>query len=211
MVDRGLINAGSIMTSFRMFLNFHLCILKKLVDDDDRKPVKWRSTNHRQLSFSSVVAASTTYLLNVDEMRQVFDEIDRDRDGKISLGEMKWLLKKTTKAGTSGADLDVEAKAILTDMKSSGGGELFLSFKDFMDIHRKGVRAGEIQRAFRVFDLDGDGRLGAEEILVVMNRLGQRCGIEECKRMVRAVDRTGVGLVDMDDFMLMMTSTSTIK
>lgn len=198
------------MKTFRMFLNLHHCILKQL---DDPNPVKWISTNDRHVSglVTTSPSQSTTYFLNVDEMRHVFNEIDRDKDGKISLEEIKWLLKKTNKTGTSGADLEVEARAVLDDMKSGCGDELFLSFKDFMDAHRKGVRSGEIQRAFRVFDLDGDGRLGAEEILVVMNRLGQRCGIEECKRIVRAVDRSGVGLVDMDDFMVMMTSTSTMK
>lgn len=68
-----------------------------------------------------------------------------------------------------------------------------------------GVNMNEIQSAFGVFDLDGDGKISAAELLEVLRRLGQRCSLETRRKMLKGVDRDGDGLVDMDEFMIMMT------
>ncbi|CAN1278541.1 Calmodulin-like protein 30 [Linum perenne] len=65
----------------------------------------------------------------------------------------------------------------------------------------------DIQSAFRTFDVNGDGRISAEELLQVLRQLGERCSIDDCRRMVRAVDNDGDGLVNMDEFTAMMTRT----
>uniref|UniRef100_A0A7N0VGH3 EF-hand domain-containing protein n=1 Tax=Kalanchoe fedtschenkoi TaxID=63787 RepID=A0A7N0VGH3_KALFE len=65
----------------------------------------------------------------------------------------------------------------------------------------------DVPSLFRAADLDGDG-ISAEEVMEVMRRLGERCGLEECRRMVRGVDGDGDGLVDVDEFMSMMTAGS---
>jgi calcium-binding protein CML len=56
-----------------------------------------------------------------------------------------------------------------------------------------------------VFDRDRDGRITAEEVMDVLLKLGERCSIEECRKMVKEIDRNHDGFVDMDDFMAMMT------
>ncbi|KAL7193234.1 hypothetical protein ACSBR2_024948 [Camellia fascicularis] len=85
--------------------------------------------------------------------------------------------------------------------------EMGSDFKEFMEVHKMGggVNMNEIQSAFGVFDLDGDGKISAAELLEVLRRLGERCSLETCRKMVKGVDRDGDGLVDMDEFMIMMT------
>ncbi|KAL4302471.1 hypothetical protein GQ457_10G020930 [Hibiscus cannabinus] len=59
-------------------------------------------------------------------------------------------------------------------------GDGFISFKDFVEVHRR-----------------------SEELMEMLRRLGENCGLEECKKMVRAVDTDGDGMVDMDESMTM--------
>ncbi|URE17410.1 hypothetical protein MUK42_11587 [Musa troglodytarum] len=58
-----------------------------------------------------------------------------------------------------------------------------------------------------MFDEDRDGRISAEEIKRMMEKLGESCSLEDCARMVKNVDKNGDGLVDMEEFMAMMTVT----
>lgn len=63
----------------------------------------------------------------------------------------------------------------------------------------------ELREAFRVFDTDGDGRISAEELHEMLVMLGdEHCMLDECRRMIRLVDRAGDGFVCFGDFVRMM-------
>lgn len=65
----------------------------------------------------------------------------------------------------------------------------------------------ELKDAFRVFDTDGDGRISAEELHEMLVMLGdENCTLNECRRMIRLVDRVGDGFVCFGDFVRMMDS-----
>ncbi|RLM70274.1 putative calcium-binding protein CML36 [Panicum miliaceum] len=65
---------------------------------------------------------------------------------------------------------------------------------------------GELRDAFAVFDVDGDGRISAEELLAVLASLGdERCSVEDCRRMIGGVDVDGDGFVCFNEFARMMT------
>lgn len=139
---------------------------------------------------------------NANEMKQVFAKFDSNKDGKISQQEYK----ATMKALGMG-DLIHEVPNIFKVVDLDGDG--FISFKEFMEAQNKGggVRTMDIQSAFRTFDRNGDGKISAEEVKEMLGRLGERCSIEDCRRMVRAVDTDGDDMVDMEEFMSMMTRT----
>lgn len=133
-------------------------------------------------------------------MRQVFDKFDANKDGKISQQEYKAILRALGKTNTFG---EVPKIFQIADLDGDG----FINFKEFVEMHKKGggVKTIDIQNAFRTFDLNGDGKISAEEVSEVLKRLGERCNLEDCRRMVRAVDTDGDSMVDMDEFMTMMT------
>ncbi|XP_010269396.1 PREDICTED: calmodulin-like protein 1 [Nelumbo nucifera] len=176
------------------FLNFLFRLPQRFLP----KPTQQFSFKDRQYS-----GLSQAFQPNVDEMRRVFDEFDADKDGKISKKDYSALLRKLRQQ-------DVECDEVhrifhVIDLDRDG----FIDFDEFMDAHKKGggVKVIDIRKAFWFFDLDGDGKISPEEVLEVLNRLGESCSLdlEDCKRMVRGVDTDGDGFVDMEEFMNMMT------
>ncbi|GMP38269.1 hypothetical protein CsSME_00009581 [Camellia sinensis var. sinensis] len=162
-----------------------------------RKPTQMFSSRDRE--FSSLLPA---YMPIMDEMKQVFDQIDSDKDGKISQEDYKDLLRAIRKEN--------EIKLVPKIFKAVDlDGDGFINFKDFVKLHNRagGVKTTDIHCAFRTIDSDENGKIGAKEVFELLKRLGENCSLEDCQKMVAAVDADGDGVIDMDDFMTMMTGT----
>ncbi|KAG2704485.1 hypothetical protein I3843_05G005900 [Carya illinoinensis] len=174
------------------FLEFQYNISKR---NFLRKPSRLFSSRDRQNS-----SLKTAFQPNQDEMKQVFDKFDSNKDGKISQQEYKAILRALGKGNTIG-----EVTKIFQAVDLNGDG--FIDFMEFMELHKKdgGIKTTDIQNAFLTYDLNGDGKISAEEVKEVLGKLGERCSLEDCRRMVRAVDADGDGMVNMDEFMNMMT------
>ncbi|KAF7059195.1 hypothetical protein CFC21_066131 [Triticum aestivum] len=137
------------------------------------------------------------YKPDEEEMAKVFDKIAGE-PGRISRSDLQVLLQRFEKADAAG-----EARRMVCAADSNKDG--YMDLEEFMEVHRNGVQLGDIRRAFFVFDRDRDGRITAEEVMDVLRRLGDSCSLEDCRRMVKEIDRNHDGFVDMDDFMAMMT------
>lgn len=151
------------------------------------------------------------YEPNEDEMRKVFGKIS-NRKEKIEEGDLRRLVRMTHTCRIQGDEEEKVCEAEHAAKHMLGAADLnrdgAVDFGEFMEVNRKnGVRSSEIKSAFWTFDQDGDGRISAEDLQKMMERLGESCSLEECKRMVRHVDKNQDGVVDMDEFMEMMTST----
>ncbi|KVH93279.1 calmodulin-like protein 1 [Cynara cardunculus var. scolymus] len=164
-----------------------------------RKPSRMFSGGDRQLS------GIPMFQPDINETKRVFDKFDRDKDGKISRGEYKAIVKALRQEG---AERDIQKIFEVADLDGDG----FIDFKEFVEVQKKGggVKAVDVQSAFRTFDLDGDGRISVEEVYELMRRLGERCSLQDCRKMVRAVDANEDGVIDMDEFMTMMTQNMKI-
>ncbi|KAF8405038.1 hypothetical protein HHK36_009935 [Tetracentron sinense] len=144
---------------------------------------------------------SQSFHPNVDEMKRVFDKFDANKDGKISKEEYREVLKALQKENVK---KEVEKIFEVADKNK----DEFIDFKEFMKVHKKsGVSTKDIRCAFREFDSDDSGKISAEEVRAVLSRLGERCSLEDCRRMVGGVDTDGDGFVGMEEFMNMMTRT----
>ncbi|GLT47274.1 hypothetical protein SLA2020_209820 [Shorea laevis] len=139
---------------------------------------------------------------DLSELRYVFDKFDSNKDGKICQTDYKNILRALGQGNTIS---DVPKIFQVVDLDGDG----FINFKEFVEVHKKsgGVRTMDIHSAFHMFDLNQDGKISAEEVMEVLRRLGDTHSLEDCRRMVRAVDTDGDGMVDMDEFIAMMTRT----
>ncbi|XP_009617637.1 probable calcium-binding protein CML44 [Nicotiana tomentosiformis] len=146
-------------------------------------------------------------MLNEKHIQRIFDKLDEDGDGLVSLGELKGLLDKI------GACTDLDELHSLV-------GKTSLNFIDFSLFYEAMVKKNngdekrkednnledDLVEAFKVFDLNGDGFISCEELQKVLSRLGLRDEKEgsDCKSMIHMYDTNLDGVLDYDEFKNMM-------
>lgn len=138
-----------------------------------------------------------------EELKQVFDKFDSNRDGKISPEEYQAILKALGKRDL--VRKEVQKIFEVADLDGDG----FIDYNEFVEMQKRegGVKTMDLQRAFQAFDKDNDGKITVEEVYELLRRLGERCSMKDCQKMVRAVDANGDGVIDSDEFINMMTRT----
>ncbi|GLT55192.1 hypothetical protein SLA2020_283350 [Shorea laevis] len=117
-------------------------------------------------------------LLNTSDLRQIFENLDKNGDGLVSLEELNWLLEKTG--------------------QNNGGNE---DVKDGDDNEE-----GDLVNAFKVFDLNGDGFISCEELQNVLStlELWDANSGRDCRTMIRVYDTNLDGKLDFEEFKSMM-------
>ncbi|KAK9065720.1 hypothetical protein SSX86_015121 [Deinandra increscens subsp. villosa] len=139
------------------------------------------------------------------ELVQAFRFIDRDGDGRITREELEAVLN-----GIGGSErrplIREELSLMLNEIDKNGDG--FITLEEFGAISSAfGPPSGdnELRDVFEFFDTDHDGLITADELFAVFRSLGDgRCTLEECRSMIRNVDRNGDGFVCFEDFSRMM-------
>jgi len=149
----------------------------------------------------------------VDELREVFKVFDADGDGKITITELGCVLRSL------GDDLSEEELALMVQAADKDG-DGSIDLNEFISLNTAAADAAEfsgsagvfpatddLHDAFRIFDADKDGKISAQELHRVLTSLGDaECTIDDCRQMIRGVDKNGDGYVDFQDFSTMMTT-----
>ncbi|CAN0891465.1 Probable calcium-binding protein CML27 [Linum grandiflorum] len=85
----------------------------------------------------------------------------------------------------------------------------FINLEEFAQLCRSTSEGGggeELREAFDLYDENKDGLVSEAELHHVLNRIGMRCSVEECARMIKGVDSDGDGRVNYKEFEKMMAS-----
>lgn len=139
------------------------------------------------------------------QLKHVFKLIDANSDGKISSLELKEVL---VCLGQDKSKAAKEAEVMVKEVDCNGDG--FIDMEEFMDAvgGRSHDSREELMDAFLIFDQDRNGFISAEELRRVLVSLGHcKCTLTECFLMIRGVDMNGDGLIDFEEFRLMMTQS----
>ncbi|KAK8692201.1 hypothetical protein V6N13_075676 [Hibiscus sabdariffa] len=141
--------------------------------------------------------------LNKKDLQRIFEKLDKSGDGFVSLEELKRLLLRI------GVEFSLQELESLVGKPRLDLDE-FLSFYDSIsNIIEEEEEEGDLAKAFKVFDLNGDGLISCEELESVLGRLGlwdQKSG-QDCRRMIRFYDTNFDGFLDFDEFKSMMLRT----
>lgn len=152
------------------------------------------------------------YPLSTYHLQQIFNELDRNKDGLVCLDELMSLLDKIG-LHTNRVELELLVGDKALDIFD------FLFFYQTL-INKAGVSnnqekepndhdqilENDLKKAFRVFDLNGDGFISCEELQIALSRLGlldRSCG-QDCMQMICVYDANSDGLLDFEEFKEMM-------
>ncbi|KAL5983903.1 hypothetical protein ACLOJK_018001 [Asimina triloba] len=142
---------------------------------------------------------------DADDLRQVFDRYDTNRDGRISSSELQAMLRCL---GSPGSDAEVAAMMQAADLDGDG----FISVEEFLSVNTMETDSSkcieDLRNAFTVFDKDKNGLISAEELHSVLRAMGEKTSLAECRSMIKGIDRNGDGAVSFDEFMQMMTRSA---
>ena len=140
-------------------------------------------------------------VLKDSEVDEMMMRADADGDGFIDLDEfIRFNTTKSTSAANS-AELSRTPSGSSSGGISEDGGEILSA--DSVDDEEKQA----LQSAFNVFDVDQNGFISADELHRVMVSLGDKhTTLEDCRCMIRSVDRDGDQMVDFREFQFLMSS-----
>ncbi|TKY58889.1 calcium-binding protein CML30 [Spatholobus suberectus] len=76
--------------------------------------------------------------------------------------------------------------------------------REITHIFENEVNMAEVVEAFNVFDENKDGYIDAAELRRVLCSLGLEKDLEQCQKMINAVDQNGDELIDLNEFFMLM-------
>ena len=133
------------------------------------------------------------------ELQDIFDQFDKDKDGKISDKELK---NAIVSMGQNPTDDEINEMMREVDLNQDGK----IDFDEFMILMTKSSpdtqTEEEVINAFRVFDKEGNGLIAH-----IMMTIGDKMTEEEADEMVNEADIDEDGMINYEEFVRMMMAS----
>ena len=138
------------------------------------------------------------------DLQDIFDQFDKDKDGKISGKE---LANAMVSMGQNPTDDEINEMMREVDLNQDGK----IDFDEFMILMTKNSpdtqAEEEVINAFRVFDKEGNGLIASSELKHIMMTIGDKMSEEEADEMVNEADIDEDGMINYEEFVRMMMAS----
>ncbi|CEL97997.1 unnamed protein product [Vitrella brassicaformis CCMP3155] len=141
----------------------------------------------------------------IDQLKKIFIALDNNGDGTLTTQEVK---EGLSKSGLKELPQDLEQ--IMMEVDSDGSG--VIDYTEFIaaTLEKKHyIKEDVCWAAFRVLDLDGNGRITAEELKKVLGMdqikgAFEKRNLDEIKKIIEEHDTNGDGEIDFQEFLHML-------
>uniref|UniRef100_A0A0K0F4U5 Programmed cell death protein 6 (inferred by orthology to a human protein) n=1 Tax=Strongyloides venezuelensis TaxID=75913 RepID=A0A0K0F4U5_STRVS len=134
-------------------------------------------------------------------LRQIFDNVDRDRSGNISAEE----LQKALSNGTWSPFNPETCRLMIGMFDTNGDGGI--NFNEFQSLWRY---IEDFTRVFRSFDTDNSGNIDKNELVNALTQFGYRLSNSFYDLLMTKFDRTNTKTVYFDDFIQLCVVLQTL-
>lgn len=132
-----------------------------------------------------------------EAFRDAFNQFDKDGDGHITETELAVVMRGLDIRATRAEILEL-IKQVDTDQSGT------IEFEEFLVIMQKKMVEMDpsemVNIAFDSFDHDGDRKIGKDDLMKVMQNLGERVTEDEVEELIRVGDQTGDGALTPGEF-----------
>jgi len=146
----------------------------------------------------------------IEELREAFHLFDKDNDGCITAKEVQTVMRGLRLEST-----DQEISDMINNVDVDGSGTV--DFNEFLAMMSRSncrrvdgpqaqskTEEEELRQAFRVFDMDSNGYIDANELKITMFNLGENLNDKDIKNMLKMADKNKDGKIDYEEFITMM-------
>ncbi|GMI78374.1 hypothetical protein like AT1G21550 [Hibiscus trionum] len=155
--------------------------------------------------------------LSKNDLHRIFEQLDKNGDGSVSLDDLNWLVQRIGPVQFSLEELEplvgkpclnfdeflffydsISEPKARSDLRPTSSDDEVEEEEESVD--------GDLAKAFKVFDLNGDGFISCEELETVLGRLGlwDESSGKDCRTMICFYDTNMDGMLDFQAFKHMM-------
>ncbi|KAL2547180.1 Calcium-binding protein CML38 [Forsythia ovata] len=138
----------------------------------------------------------------MNKCERVFTYFDKNRDGKLTPSELHHCI------GPIASELSLEAvQLVVAPLLSSEDGVLGLDeFECLMESVSEEEKMEDLKKTFRMYEMEGVECITPRSLKRMLSKMGESRSVDKCVEMIDKYDLNGDGMLNFDEFKIMMLS-----